>query len=302
MIKVSQEISNYVYLNANQLILPTIFSAFDLLDKFNVPFYEDKYFNIIYSEDTIDHLDTFSIFRETLCRDLELIIRSHKIHLLVDPAPTMNTLITIADALYRIQNLEDYYMIERVLSTSNPNELKVAQILNMYTELDIIAALDAIEKVDDVFIEVLQDLINVKRNELKDGQGIDPLRIITTTFFKYIGDQETIGGYFFNRGFDKPITFKEFADIIPINIANHLNEQYKKGPAYAALDTLSLLILCSDTREQPVNSFKAISEDLYDNSDKIAVVYNILVNMHNEFMNHYREVIKETIDENNKQI
>lgn len=298
MIKLSEEIRNFIYFNINDLTVPNMFLAFDMFDKFSLPFYEDKYFNIIYSEDDIEPMDIPVIFTETVCRDMETIIKSHAISLIDDPAPTFDTLLKLCQGLYTLQNLEDFYIVERIMSTNNPNEFKLAQIIQTYTELDMILSLECLELVSDTFFEQLQELIDVRRNELTDESGKDPKRVITATFFKYLGEQDTLGGRLFNQGFDKPIEFNDLIAILPMNVKNYIAEQLRQGPAYAAINILSLLMVCSDTREQPVTAYKEVSELLLDSPETITAIYNILVNMHNGFMIHYKEFIKDSINEN----
>lgn len=302
MVRLPDEIKNYIYLNVCDLQIPMIIRGFDLLDKFELPFYEDKYFDVIYGRLDIDAADMTANFIELLCRDIETIIRSHKIFLNIDPSPRLEELVRIGEGLYRLQNLEDYYMVERILTTTNTNEMKFAQLMNIYTGLDLIVTLENITSVDTEFLSVLDELIQLRNNEIIEDNKPDTKRILTATFFEYIDGQDTVGGRLYNVGYDRAITFQSLSDLVPFSFIELIRQEYDKGPAYAAINILSLLMLCSDTREEPVSSYKAISETLVQDPNIISELYYLITNMHNEFLNYYRERIQEEVDEDSNQI
>lgn len=293
MARVAEEIINYVHLNVNELITPLLLRGFEIVSKFELPFFEDKYFNIMYSEEDIDPINTSYIFREALSKDLEFIIKSHMLSLDEDSPASLETLCIIAESLWMVQRQEDYTDIERILTTDHGNQYKFALLVNHLSKLDMIKILETIHEVEEDFFDMLSNLI-YDYNLSKDVEiEVDGERSLTTDFFKYLGEQQTVGTVLLREGWvDKPINFKDLINILPLNLKDiFIRSTIERDYAYTALDVLSVLMLCIDSRKAPIDFFREHNSIILgDNNLEITKVINPLNSIYDDYKKYLSDV------------
>lgn len=297
MFKLSEELRTYVDLDIVPMMVPNVLMAFNLMDEFQLPFYEDKYFNIIYDEDVQDPMNRSVIFLNTIVDDLTSIVNSHKITFNEARLPKLDELNEICSALLKLQRLEDYSFCERILSTNSSAKNKLIELLLKYSSIDFIVALDTIEEVSEEFLEMLlvicktkiQAIIEEERNVEDDNQ-------LGSDFILYCGEVETLGKKLHDMGYTRALPFDELFNLLPFSVNDHLKNRLKDGTTYATLDLLSLFLMCTDTRDNPIQALKERIETYFDDMNTIMIVQSTFAEMYTDFIKQYVKVVKSEDD------
>lgn len=279
MANISTVVENMLEYSISEINKHLVVKAFDLLEKFELSDYQTKYEEIATTSDKSDPGAISDSILACVGTDLIYIINMHNITLNTDNDTTLDTMLSICDCLYRLQNLDRYTTINNIASSTLPAELKFSSIVSEMCGIEKIKVLDAIDSVDDTLFEVIIQLNDENKLEVV-GETIVPTEInkdrhITASFFEFLGDQSTIGGRLFKTGWDREINLEDLLKLLPLNLTDYLSGEFET-PTHRALEVMSILMLCDDCRKQPMNMFRdnhiLFVEDLME-----LTTYNVII-------------------------
>lgn len=266
-----------------------IYQSFILLENFGLKFYEDKYLNLISKSDTISNDDKADIFIFELKTDIRSIIADHYIFLENNIEVSLNELNEIAHFLYIIQNLEDYELISyRLYAEDTPRNI-VVDLIAYYSLLSKPRLLELIGSVELAFIKSLQAFIEDKTDTITsiEKKHLQHIRL----FFKFINNTNCLGLRLFNDGYVR-VTLEDIVNLSRIDIVNYIDDLILTNPAQAALDVLSILIICKDTYEIPLLKFKQLNYYFTSKLENVTKLEHIIFKMLDDF-NMFLEVEKQ---------
>lgn len=289
MLNLSELTLHYIENTFVDIVKDDIYQSFSLLENFGLKYYEDKYLDIISKSDTISNDDKADNFIFTIKEDIKSIISSHYIYLDSNVNVNLNELNEIAHFLYIIQNLEDYDLISyRLFAEDEPKNI-IVDLIAHYTLLDRIRLLEIIDTVEVTLIKALQLFIE---DRSKDEKVIEHKYIKhINLFFKFIGDTECLGKKFYNDGFVN-VTLEELISLCNVDISTYIDNLILTNAPQAALDTLSILIICKDTYEIPLLKFKQLNSYFTSKLENVTKLEFIIFKMLTDF-NTFLEVEKQ---------
>jgi hypothetical protein len=253
MLNLSELTLYYINVTFVPDIKKVIFNSFSLLENFGKKFYEDKLIELIQKEDSISSDTKQDTFMMLLTDEVKTIINEHSIFLNKDTNPSLDELNEIANFLYIIQSLEDYDIVSYRLHADDTPRNIIIDIIEHLTLLSKPRLMEMIEVVEPSFVEALKNFITDKQDKSEniDFQHLKQIR----QFFKFIEETPCLGLTYFNISFIN-VNLVEFLSIANFNLDAHIDKLILTNSGQAALDCLSLLMLCKDSYELPMLKFK----------------------------------------------
>lgn len=290
---VREEIVTFMETNITDLKTPLYLRAFKIFDMFQLPNYEDKYMDFIFNIDAVDPGVVEVMFNGMIVNDLTAIVAAHGIVLTTPSETHVHQLVDLLEGILRLTNLEDYSTINRILTTDETALIKVMRILETYTPLEMGTMVTIISDVDERFIYLLEVLSEEPEESLDEIINGDKDNLITRVFISYIRETDCLGLSLYKEGYDKHLPLVDLLNLLPYSMIDTLEERGKKGNAHLAIDVLSLLMISSDTREDPIKSFGEFSEMLISNPTTITEVASLIEYMYKDFMFYYKGLTKD---------
>lgn len=268
-----------------------IYSAFSILEAFGRKFYEDQLIDLIQRESDITSDTKHDMFINILEEEVEKIIEEHFIFLNKDIPITLREMTEVANFLYIVQNLEDYSQVSYRLHAEDTPRNIVIDLMEYLTLLDKPRLMEIISHVEDYFINSLKEFIKDKEESSTEKVDTKHLKFIRY-FFEFIEKSDCIGLRFFNGNGFISVTLQQFFDLISDNISAYIDKTILTNRAQAALDCLSILIICSDSYELPLLKFKQNTALFTQNLENITKLEASMASMLNDF-NMFLEVKKQ---------
>ena len=267
-----------------------IYAAFALLEAFGRKFYEDQLIDLIQRDSDITSDSKRDMFVHTLEKEVEKIINEHFIFLNKDLPITLDEMTEVANFLYIVQNLEDYSQISYRLHAEDTPRNIIVDLIDHLSLLEKPRLMEMIAHVEDHFVDSLKEYIKDKEEADDEKVDIKHLKHVRY-FFNFIEKADCIGLTYFNNGFTS-ITLQQFNDLISANIASYIDKTIMTNRGQAALDCLSVLMICNDSYELPVLKFKQNTAMFTQNLENITKLEASMLSMLNDF-NMYLEVQKQ---------
>lgn len=280
MVNLSELTIYYIGVTFQPELQKVIYSSFSILENFGKKFYEDKFIELIQREDSISSDTKRDSFITYLEEEVRTIVEEHYIQLNAESNITLNELNEIANFLYIIQNLEDYDLITyRLYASDSPRNILI-DIIEHLTLISKPRLFEIISIVDDKIILSLQNFISDKQDKQEsiDHKHLKHIRL----FFSFIENTKCLGLTYFNECFTN-ITLKELLELSKIDIALHIDKIILLDKAQAALDCLSLLVLCKDSYELPLLKFKQNTSMFTSSLENVTKLESIILSLLNDF-------------------
>lgn len=284
-------IIDFISLNYPEQKAAEIVRGFELLELFGVNFYDDFYVNLIMDDNHIDRFDKIDIFINHLKEDLIKVLNEHGI--LINMNTDFYTVIETVGALYVLQALQDYSVIEPIVYNQTDNQEKFINIVS-YISPDIELSLrDNISYVSNDFIAALKEVImaHEKQTIETDFEHIKTIGVLKM----FMANFEPLGfAMYRGKDINEKMTIK---DIIALNhqkLLDHFKSTITTSIAKTSIDVLSLLIMAKDSYKAPLEAFKDIYEE-YFNQDEYNRIEPVMRKMYTDFLSYlksYNDVSK----------
>lgn len=257
-----------------------IYNSFSILENFGKKFYEDKFIELIQRQDSISSDTKQDSFMILLTEEVKSIINEHSIYLNKDTNPSLDEINEIANFLYIVQSLEDYDLISYRLNADDQPRNIIIDIMVHLTLLSKPRLMEIIEIVEESFVDALKNFINDK---LDDKENIDFVHLKQMRYFyKFIDNAPCIGLNYFNISFNN-VNLNEFLNLSNFNLDTHIDKIILTNSGQAALDCLSILMLCKDSYELPILKFKQNTSYFSSKLENITKLESIMLNILNDF-------------------
>ncbi len=280
MINLSEITIYYIGITFSPEKQKVIYASFSLMESFGKKFYEDKFIELIQRSDTIDSDTKQDMFMVYIEDEIYSIINEHYIHLSKEINISLNELNEIANFLYIIQSLEDYSSVTYRLYAEDTNKNIMVDIIESLTLLSKPRLMEIIEMIEDTFIKSLRDFITDKQ-DTTENIDLSHVKYIRY-FFEFINNSECLGLTYFNSNFNN-ITLKELFSLIKTNIETYIDKTMMTNRAQAALDCLSILIVCKDSYELPLFKFKQNTSMFTNNLENVTKLEFSMLSILNDF-------------------
>lgn len=267
-----------------------IYAAFALLEAFGRKFYEDQLIDLIQRDSDITSDSKRDMFVHTLEKEIEKIIKEHFIFLNKDIPITLHEMTEVANFLYIVQSLEDYSQISYRLHAEDTPRNIIVDLIDHLSLLDKPRLMEMIAHVEDHFVDSLKEYIKDKEETDDEKVDIKHLKHVRH-FFNFIEKSDCVGLTYFNNGFTS-ITLRQFNDLISTNIASYIDKTIMTNRGQAALDCLSVLMICNDSYELPILKFKQNTAMFTQNLENVTKLESSMLSMLNDF-NMFLEVQKQ---------
>ena len=291
---VSDVVKAYIGVTFTPEMFPSIVQAFCLLEEFEVEggYYEDKYNNLIESDDLYDNDTRRDAFIGYLKKDVYSIATEHGLRVTEDSEPTLTDLNEIAGFLHRIQRLEDYHIPAYMLSGTRSDRVMLIDLMEYYGLLKKFRLMELIESVSEKFMIGLKEFVNDKAVERSPEEVDHVRRLYIKRFFEYTKDHMSIGRQLYLSGY-QDLTLEELNNIVTFNLFDVIEGKLKESVAVAGLDVLSLLIVTKDQYDAPVFKFAKHHALFVNDSVSLTKINGVLVTMMKDF-NDYLEAVKKS--------
>lgn len=291
MLNISSEVLYYIVNKFHTDKQTVIFQSFGLLEAFNLKYYEDKYINLISKEDTIDDNEKMDKFIQFLEDDIREIITDHYITLTQEDID-LYTLNEIAQGILLLCSLEDYTLVNYILSGDNTPRDKFIALMAKYTLLTEYTLYETIIEVSDALIESLEKF-STDKSKNQDPNYIETKYLNTLQeFFKFIDNTDCIGLRLYSSGYIG-LTFDEVLRLIPLDFSLYLEPIILSSKAKASLEILSLLMLGIDSYELPLLQLQKYTPILIHDTTIITTITTIITDMLTDFKTHL-DVVNQT--------
>lgn len=253
-----------------------ILRSLDLIEKFESDNIYDTLINLINQSETLSTEDICDYFVTELVNKLNFILREHKI--ITNPDTPIQKLNEILNALYLIQNLEDYTGIIRLLESFESDTEILVQILSELCVLSESEILECIYDFDAIILKNLKQFIYSKEKEpieINDQNFINNIK----TFFELF-KINTVGQVLIKSGIKLNFSIKFYLQYLSKDILIGDNENI-------ALNILSVLMITSEGQKDPVNVYRKISFHLFQNLNTTSIIEVELIKLLNKY-NEYK--------------
>lgn len=259
----------------------SIFNSFSLLESFGKKFYEDQLIDLIQREDDITSDTKRDMFYHLVQKEIKSIIKDHYILLSTETNITLEEMNEVVNFLYIVQSLEDYSIISYRLNAADTARNIIIDLVDYLSLLEKPRLMEMITFVDNAFIDSLKAFIADK--ETDETESIDMKHMKHVRYFmKFIEGNKCMGHTFFTEGFSS-VTLEQFAKLINKNISSYIDKLITTNRAQAALDCLSILIVCKDSYELPVLKFKQHTTLFTHDLENVTKLEASMLSMLNDF-------------------
>ena len=295
-VNISEEIYQYLGMAFPNSLGEKV-EAFSLMEAFDLEPQEEDYLNIIY-DNSIDPLVQPDLVNAKIQERLKSILVAHGIQ--VNEATEgvqTSDLNIVVDFLKKVQELEDYSIVSRWLTYSADSRFTIINLLVAMKLMSFSRACNLIEDVDPLLLERLRVLakdeypVNLEDKSLK--------RHLTTSFLKYINDEKSLGHSLYTDGYSNLLKYQDLVKILPFDLQSLFAKDLTNGKvAKVALDLLSLMMITSDAREEPIRFFTENSDLLFDDADTARDVFEKFKWIYTDFKAYNDAVDKGLNNEN----
>lgn len=238
-------------------------------------------------DESVDNLENRADkFTLELIKQLDYVINEHLIKLTEEA--TVYDKIVVLDALYRLQHLEDYTVIETILSTDDDDIDKLSLILEQICEYDQSYLLTLIESVQTQSMTLLNEYIKSKQNEesiIKPNKYIiDRFKLLVQAYgTEHIGYDLAIAGMGVGYPIDIYLPFVE--DLLYI----------KDDLEQTGLNILSIFYISDIEDNNIITTYRSLSDKILKSVDLSGRVEGVLIKLINR-VDEFRKTNKEKVE------
>lgn len=247
-----------------------IFDALTVLDKFEVRFYEDDLENLIAMDNLVEKDNIRDLFLEKVSRHLQGVLEEHAVILNEDQDITLRERLEICQFLLLVQDLEDKTLLSyRLYSDDNAKSIFVS-LLARYSYLEEFRAMEIVQRIGPNLIEAMKRIC--KDTEMTEERIDAKQREEWKIFNAFINKQSECAGFsLVDKGYNK-IDFHNLYSLEKKFIDSCLTENEQSNRPQAALDSVSILLMCKDTYQLPLMEFDKQIAPLLSNGENVTAI------------------------------
>lgn len=273
MADISELTQTYIESNFHPSKQKLLLDSLTVLDKFDIRYYEEDLENLITMSDLAERDDIQDLFTEKVNRYIQSVLEEHGIKINEEYDAGLNELLEIAQFLLLVQDLEDKTLLSyRLYSDDNVKSIFIS-LLSRYSYLEEFRCMELIHSVSGNLIEAMKRIC--KDTELTE-QTIDlKQKEEWKIFTSFTNKTESAGRSLVNKGYSK-IDFHNLYSLEKDFIDSCLVSNESANRPQAALDCVSILLMCKDTYHLPIMEFDKQLSPLFSNGENVTGVKYIV--------------------------
>lgn len=284
MLSLQETTVQYMYDQFQPELLSLLVDCCTTLSCFAISEYEDDLINLIAASDDMSGDDVRDNFVYRIRQALEKVIDEHMIKVDPESEPTLSELNDLAKFIYCIQDLEETSAVEYRLHGAGTSKQILLDIMSTYSKLYKFRAMEIISSVDDKLIKAMQAMVKDKA-ETTDKNASKHLKL-WREFTKFLGLETHCLGLTLRENGYFGLKLKEVNSLLKPTVPMRVKQIVHSNIPQTSLDLLSVLLLCSDTYEDPMGALSSQAAELFMTTDNIGQIKQCMNVMYLDFNNY----------------
>lgn len=255
-----QEITlSYINHQFQPELMEVVLESCIILQRFCVDKFEDDLINLLAASEDIDAFELRDQFVQRVKDAVSEVVTAHLIQIDNDSEATLKELNEIAQFMLIVQDLEDTsQMGYRVYGHGSPKDI-LMDLMAIYSTMSRPRAMEIVASVGENLIKALQVMTEDKAEAIDSNEK---QRKDWLAFQTFTSQTPCLGTRLYTQGYFG-LSFEELRDLSRFSIQSYVTESAKVRPSQAALDVLSLMLVCRDTYQTPLLSLEKNASDLF---------------------------------------
>lgn len=279
-----QEILGYASSSFTNEYRIELLNSLSLLYSFEFPDIQETLCNLLNDPSAEDEETLRSSFVNLIKLSLSDLLQFHQVSVREDTE--LDVMNAIMSALVMVQDTEDVIPYLRLLESDKENEEKLAAIVEEFTPISSIKVLEAVFEVGDNLLDNLYTVLGKKEMLQEDGLSSTNEKLVDNLkdFIVYAGKEQLayeLSSHGFKVGFPTA-TYYPYASSFVDTGDNKTT----------AVNLLGYFFMAEDTYDRPIESYRAISEQLIHDTKRILPIESEMRRVMEEF-EQYKKALKE---------
>lgn len=282
MLSLQETTVHYMHQQFQPELFTLLVDCCTTLGCFAVSQFEDDLINLLAAAEDMHTDEVRDQFVSRIRQALMDAIEEHFIKIDKEATPTLAELNELAKAIFCIQDLDDMSAVEYRVNGLGTAKQILIDLMKTYGQLNQFRAMEIIADVDTKLIQAMQLMAQDKAKEPADHS-----KHATTwrNFTRFLGKDAPCLGLTFKQNGYFGLTFKEMVALVPTSIPAYIDKVAPEGLPQAALDLLSVMMLCTDTYEDPIASLGEHTSDLLSDATHLGQIKKSMNDMYIDFNN-----------------
>lgn len=273
---------SYITTKFQPELITVLNDSFNILERFDLPEYESPYIDLISRSEDVEGDVTRDRFISTLRSQLVRVIDDHSLTLDEDSDPTLTELNELLFFLLLLQDLEDTSQLSYRLNGAGTDRVKFVDLLAFYTRITLFRGMELIETVDSTLIRAM--LAMCKDKEMETPVDLVHLKV-WNDFSVFVGDSDCLGSKLRKTGYFN-LTVEQMLALSGLDLREHIDLVAKSSLPAAAIDLLSLLLVCKDSYVDPMKYLENNAAVLLNGVELLSKLTAVMTSMLTDFNNH----------------
>lgn len=267
------------------------FTIFTLAERLGLKNYDETFVSLVAIDEDVDMDEIRDTFIDKVRRLVGELIETHRITIDPDSMATLDELIEIVRFLDLAQNLEDTSVLEvRIFEdTSSPRRIFIDVLCNL-SHLEVWRAMEMIKDVDQQLIVAMRQMCEDRQSESPKSSDYTYQQNLTL-FADFTNESPSLGLRLLEDGY-RNLMWETVEALIPLNLKDHFTEIAKQSVAQAALDFVSMVMLATDTYQNPLQSLQQKISEYLDDRDMVTKVFAAVNMMLVDYTSHKQAALQ----------
>ena len=290
---VDEMVYQFITLNYSPEQQDELLRGLELCHGFGFGSTDNELVQVVSLQGTLDQPAVRDIVTNIIRNDLITIASEHDVPII--HGTDLHVCNEIVGALANIQCLNDYTVQYNILTSTDGDEEKFADLFDSLSILPSSQVMEYVEYVPPKFIECMTKYVSSKMStDKKKSTGPNPAVLAKVrSFHEFIGSTENLGRQLVETGVPVGLYMNSYLPYIDIDLDERMN--YPQ----IALDLLSVIIMSCDGNSIPMIIYKRISSSIFDNIDDITKVETAMLRMIGDFEEYESAKKQEKVDAKN---
>ena len=262
-------------------LLTVVLDACIVLQRFNISNYENDLVTLLVQSHDLDSSDLRDRFTSRIYYEMIELLKSHVIEVDEDAEATLREITEVGKFLLLVQNLENTELLAYRAHGLGGAKSIFIDMMVMYGGLDAPRLMEMIASVGDKLIIAIREMA---KDATEETTVTAEHRDLWRQFYIFTQGAECLGSRLYKEGFFG-LPLEQTVGLASFNVQEALQETARVNVAQAALDALSLLLICSDTYQTVRVSLDSNSSVLIEESEILSQVRRAFTSIHSDFSN-----------------
>ena len=269
-----ESILDYIKTNCSIELSKQLFKSLTLFDSFGVNTYSSEFINILSSENYSSSDDIFDSFIEIFHITLDNILFDNGIT--IEEEITITYKNEILSSIYRLQDLDSYDYVHNCLESEFSNIIIFSNIIKEYCSLSDTQILKSVKSLDDNFLLNMKSFVYSNNLTKETLDVLDTKKSILLNFecMAELYGEDIPGYILYTNGMLSGSSINIYLSFIKDELI--VEDSLEK----TALNILSVIYLTEKSLINPIEVYRSMSFELFQDNDMCLKIENILSNIH----------------------